>query len=326
MRSDPPLPLVFTHAQARRRGLTRHQIERRVTSGIWRRLRRGAYCLTDAWDAATPEERGVLVAAAAQLTHTSPTAFAVSHASAAAVHGLPVPMRLVDRAWLTVAAGHGARTHYPPGLVQEVATLAADDVEARRGLRVTTLARTVADCLRHLQAPDAVAIADAALHSGRLTGETLARAVERQRSWPLAARARATLPLVDGRRESPLESRSAVGMHRHGLPAPLCQVEVRDRRGRLLGRADFVWPEARVVGEADGRSKYPGRDAADVFEAEKDRQAAFEALGIVVVRWGARHLAGDPPPFVARLRTALASPPGRPFTGSFTQVPPPYTR
>jgi predicted transcriptional regulator of viral defense system len=325
MRPDPQLPLVFTHAQARRRGLSRHQIAQRVTSGLWRRLHRGAYCLASTWDAASPEGRGVLVAGAAQLTHTSSVPSAVSHASAAAIHGLPVPARLLGRAWLTVAAGHGARTHYSDGLVQEVATLAHDHVEARRGLRVTTLPRTVADCLRHLPLADAVAVADAAVHSGHLTLEALARAVEAQRSWPLAAAAQRALPLVDGRRESPLESRSAVAMHLYNLPMPLCQVEVRDRQGRLLGRADFVWPDAQVVGEADGKGKYQGGDAVAVFEAEKDRQAAFEVLGLVVVRWGARHLSGEPPPFVTRLRAALASPPRRPFTGSLTQVAA-YTR
>ena len=325
MRSDPVLPQVFTHEQACARGMTRHQTTQRVAAGAWRRLRRGVYCLTSTWTGAGPEERGVLLAAAALLTHTSRAPFAVSHASAAAVHGLPVPARLLERAWLTVAAGQGARTHYPPGLVQEVAGLAAHEVRVERGLRVTAPARTVADCLRHLPAPDAVAIADAALHLGKVDPETLARAVEAQRSWPLATAARAALPLVDGRRESPLESRAAVAMHHHHLPMPLCQVEVRDRRGRLLGRADFVWPEQQVVGEADGRAKYQGPDAVGVFEAEKDRQAAFEALGLVVVRWGTRHLAGDPPPFVTRLGAALASPPRRRFTGSLAQVPPPYS-
>jgi very-short-patch-repair endonuclease len=198
-------------------------------------------------------------------------------------------------------------------------------MESRRGLRVTTLARTVADCLRHMPLADAVAVADAALHSRRLTLDALDRAVQSQRSWPLAAAAQRALPLVDGRRESPLESRSAVAMYLNGLPMPLSQVEVRDRHGRLLGRADFIWPKARVVGEADGKGKYQGRDAVDVFEAEKDRQAAFEAVGLVVVRWGSRHLDGDPPPFVTRLRAALASPARRPFTGSLTQAAP-YTR
>jgi very-short-patch-repair endonuclease len=196
-----------------------------------------------------------------------------------------------------------------------VASLPAHHVRRLRGWPLTTTVRTLADCLRHLPAQDAAAMADAALHRRLVTAEALDDIVRSQASWPLAAAARAALSIVDARRESPLESRSAVVMHRNGVPAPLCQVDVRDRFGRFVARVDFAWPQFRVVGEADGRSKYDG-DAVKIFETEKDRQAALEGLGLVVVRWGFRHLEGTPPPMVTRIREAMSRSSRLTFTGT----------
>jgi very-short-patch-repair endonuclease len=72
-----------------------------------------------------------------------------------------------------------------------------------------------------------------------------------------------------------------------------------------VGRVDFAWLEQGVVGEADGRVKYADRNAVRVIEAEKERQARLEALGLVVVRWGWRDLEGATPPMVERVREAL---------------------
>ncbi len=147
------------------------------------------------------------------------------------------------------------------------------------------------------------------------TVEEIATVLARQESWPYAAAGLAGLRLVDGRRESWLESGSAVVMHRHDIPAPVPQVTILDAHGRFVARNDFAWLDHGVVGEADGRSKYLNADAVDAFEAEKDRQARLEALGLIVVRWNARHVRGDPPPMVARLRTALGRGNRSRFTG-----------
>jgi hypothetical protein len=252
------------------------------------------------------------------LLHAGNAPFALSHASAAALHGLPVAIG--GPAWITVTAGHGATTHLDHLLRQEVAALPPTHLMRLAGWPVTTPARTVVDCLRHLAAEASVAVADAAVHRGLVTAEALATVLAWQAAWPLASRGRSALGLVDARRESALESRSAVVMHRFGIRAPLCQVDVRDESGRFLGRADFAWPEAGVVGEADGRAKY-GLNPVEAFEAEKDRQAAIESLGLVVVRWGWRHLVGDPPPMISRLRAALERSPRRTCRGSLAQAP-----
>jgi hypothetical protein len=318
VREDPDLPLVFRRRDALRAGLTPDQVTHRLRTDGWHRLRRGVYCRADTWRAASPEWRAVLLGMASVLLRTGNAPFALSHATAAAMHGLPIPD--AGTTWMTVSAGFGAGTHYDRTLRQEVASLPAEHVQRLRGWPVTTPSRTVADCLRHLVAEDAVAIADAALNRDLVRPKAIMDVLGWQESWPLASAARSAMALVDGRRESPLESRSAVVMHRHGIPTPVCQAEVRDRRGRFVARVDFAWPDLAVVGEADGRSKYEG-EAIAAFEAEKDRQAALEALGLVVVRWGSRHLDGRPPVMVQRLRTAFARSPRPRFVGTLAPVP-----
>ncbi len=317
---DPSLPDVFTRLVAAEAGLTRNQVERRLESGRWRRLVQGAFCQASQWERSAPHERHLLLARAVLLTRGEPDAHALSHVSAAVLHGLPVSHQLLDTVWTTTPAGLGRSTRYSPLLRREVAPLPARQVTAVAGLPVTTLARTLADCLRHLDLLESVPMADAALYAqtSRLDGLSLnqvARVLDEQASWPYAHSARRALPLVDGRRESVLESRSALTMAAHGLPAPQPQARIVDASGRFVARVDFLWKDRGVVGEADGAGKYRTDDPARVIQEEKDRQARLEALGLVVVRWDWRHLVGDPPELVVRLLRALEAGDGRRFRG-----------
>jgi hypothetical protein len=312
--SDPQLPAVFTLEQALRTGLTAKQVERRVATQRWHRLRRGCFCRQDVWDGATPERRHVLLATAVYLC-SSPPQPTFSHVTAASLWGLPVPRRLLDTVVVTADPAQGVRPRHDRYLQRQVAALPPAHLASRHRLVVTSPARTVADCLRHLDAFDAVPIADAAVRLPLCTVEEIAAVLAGQASWPYAAVGRASLALTDGRRESPLESRSAVVMHRHDIPAPRPQVVILDTGGAFVARPDFTWLEHGVVGEADGRGKYRDADGVDAFDAEKERQARLEALGLVVVRWNSRQLAGDFPVMVARLRAALARGQGARFTG-----------
>jgi predicted transcriptional regulator of viral defense system len=302
MHDDPGLPLVFTTADARRLGLTQEQCEQRVRAGRWRRLGRGLYCLGETWEKAAPEGRHMLRALAVARSCEGGRLVALSHITAAVAHGLPVPLASLPTITLT----------RPPdaprleGRDRRVfrAALPEEDLVKIQGVQLTSAARTVADCLRHLSRGDAVAVADAALRARKTDERAVRRVLERQAGWPYAAVAALTLPLVDARRESPLESRSAVVMADHGLPAPTPQWEVFEAAGPFVARTDFGWPELGVVGEADGRTKYTG-DAARVVEHEKDRQARLEALGLIVVRWDERHLHGPVPELVTRLLAAF---------------------
>jgi hypothetical protein len=244
--------------------------------------------------------------ATAALVARKDSGLVLSHVSAAVAHDLPVPRALLDTVTATRTPAAGRRPQRTPGLAVHVASLEAAEQQVVGGLAVTAPARTLADCLRGLPAEDAVPIVDAGLRRSCCSRHDLEQVLERQRLWPFAAAAAASLGLVDARRESSLESRSAVVMHRFAIPPPQPQVRILDTRRRLVARVDFAWLDFGVVGEADGRLKYAG-DAGRVVEAEKDRQAQLEALGLVVVRWGNRHLYGEPPEMVVRLWGALAA-------------------
>jgi hypothetical protein len=302
MRPDPSLPDVFTAADAHRAGLTRAQVETRLATGRWHRIRRGVFCLTSRW-AAADEAGQHRLRCTAVIRSSGAGGVVLSHSSAALLHGVSVPRHLLDQVVVTVPPEGASRPRRRAGLVTHVAGLPDIDCREVHGLPATALPRTVADCLRALPAEDSVPITDAALRQdlGRAQVEEV---LARQARWPLAAAAAASLALVDARRESGLESKSAVVMHRHGLPVGEPQVRILDERRRFVARVDFAWLGLGVVGEADGRLK-DDKDVARTIEDEKDRQARLEALGLIVVRWGARHLPGDNPVLVQRLRAAL---------------------
>jgi very-short-patch-repair endonuclease len=86
-----------------------------------------------------------------------------------------------------------------------------------------------------------------------------------------------------------------------GLPAPELQGWVTGADGRAY-RADFLWRDQRVIGEADGLVKYTGIE--DV-RAEKRREDALRQAGYTLVRWMADELRRTPDRVVARLSAAL---------------------
>ena len=83
---------------------------------------------------------------------------------------------------------------------------------------------------------------------------------------------------------------SRVLFFRRGVPYPELQHEVRDADGRLIGIADFYWPEYHHLGEFDGRVKYerlvkPGESGGDAVFREKRREDAMRGRQYGMTRW-----------------------------------------
>lgn len=294
-------PLVIATADAIALATSQHAWRREVVGGAWRRLAHGVWCRQEVWDTADRVTRTRLVAVA---HHRRWPGSVVSHLSSAAMWGLPLPLAPRDaqdqphRAWLTVPSEPGRAARRTPVVVVTMAALPAADVEPvgpsvwGAPIAVTTRARTVVDCLRALPAHDAVAIADAAARRGT-SRAAVGAVLDRQVGWPRIRRARDLLELVDPRRESWLESVSAVALHELGLPRGEPQVEVRTPGGVFVARVDACWRDLGVVGEADGWGKYTADDptpsgAQRVLRSEKRREDALRDLGLEVVRWDAR--------------------------------------
>lgn len=313
--NDPHLPQVFTRAAAAQLGFTGHQMDTRVRNEHWRVLARGCYCLASTWATATPEQRQVLGVTAALRVASYP-AWA-SHASAAALLELPVPKD--QHAWITRQPP--GSTRYGDRLTVEVATLPLIDQWSVRDFPVTSLRRTVADNLRHQSPPNGLAMFDAAARRVPGIVEGVGLVLAYSQDWPYAGRAAQVFPLVDGRRESPLESWSAWYMHRFAVPAPEPQVDLFDEHGTFLGRADFWWDEFKVAGEADGRTKYAVRDGETIEAAqrrlldEKRREDGFRRTGAGVVRWGTEDLMARPWAWAEDVKRGLRAHDPRLFRG-----------
>ncbi len=313
---DPYLPLVFTRAQAILLGLTRHAVTWRVRSGRWHVLRPGCFCTTQTWAAATVDQRHLLTALAAMAgPHRRET---VSHLTAALAYGWPGPIDPPSEPWFTIDPQERVPTRRRSGVVRQVAPLPAGHARDVGSLAITSPARTVADCLRHLPAEDSLPVADAAVRAG-VSIEAVDRILRWQALWPYAARAVATVGQVDGRRENWLESRSAVAHRQLGRPAAVPQVDVFDARGAHVGRVDFLWVEAGVIGESDGWDKYRADGSADrrleavpdlmsaaVLRAEKAREDRLRDLGYELVRWTAADALHPRRELAERLRRAFA--------------------
>ena len=264
-------------------GYSGDEIRRSVRGGRLVVVRRGSYV-----DRASlpdkPEQRHALRvrAAAPDLAGDA----VISHASAAALFGLPLWGVRLDRIHVTRHRRSGGRVD--PRLHVHSAVLSTEDVVVIGGLAVTSVARTVADLARSLPFEAAVGVADAALCKELVTHDELAGAVERGARRPGIGAARRVLAFADGRSQSPGESRSRVRMRWLGLPTPQLQMPIQTRIG--ICHADFGWPEFRAVGEFDGLIKYgallrPGQSPSEAVVEEKIREDAIRDEDWRVTRW-----------------------------------------
>jgi very-short-patch-repair endonuclease len=270
-----------------------------VDSGQLRRVRPTIYQTADLSGLSIFERRRWLHAAPAiAAALTTPGAMA-SHSTAAVLRGLPLAF-VPRRACASVTPLHtgdipGVHLHRTTGemFVPAVGSVPCHSVD-----------RTLVDLAREHGVTAAVVPMDFALRNQLVTADSLERLLLHAFRWPGVKAARIAAAGADPRSESPLESRSRLKFARFGIPMPQLQVEMGGEHGRFIGRVDFLWPEAGVVGEVDGAVKYT-EDQPNSLVEEKRRQELLERTGLIVVRWGASDLRrfGD---VAERLQHALA--------------------
>ncbi len=276
---------VITRGQALAAGYPEADVDDLVRRKVWVPLRRGAYMERDAHDALTDEGRHLALIHAVTRSLREPTV--VSHVSAAVLHGLPTWGLDLSEVHVTRAELHSPR--HEAGVHHHSGELRDDEVTFVKGVRVTTLPRTLIDVARVTPFEPAVVVADAALHGDpTIQSQALAR-LDTMRDWQGSRNAGAVLAFADGRSESVGESRCRVLFDDVGLPAPDLQREFHASNGRLIGRTDFYFEEQRTIGEFDGKSKYlrsmgAGEDPGEVVWREKKREDRLRELGNEVVR------------------------------------------
>jgi len=275
---------IVTTRDAERRGLSGRDLRRAAETEELVRVRRDAYVASDVWRSADRVQQHLVRVEATGRAHPHAV---FSHESAAVVWGLPLVGFPPDAVQVLGAYGGGGRAY--AGAVHR-STTDELDVVVRRGIRVTTCARTVVDLARVRPFVTGLAAADHALHARLVTLDGLreaAQAVGRRRG---ARAARHVVAHATGLAESAGESLSRARMVELGVLLPELQVDLRDDRG-VIGRVDFWWPTLALVGEFDGRVKYARDGVADPRAPEdrlwdeKLREDRLRATGARVVRW-----------------------------------------
>lgn len=249
------------------------EVARLVRAGELVRFRRGLYVGGVQWRGATPETQAVLRARAMLLDRPGAAA---SHASAAALHGLPLygTDTLVDLVADTprLRTRGGVRLHPWPEGVESAPVGGQPAVPVAVAIAQMSLGSSI----------PALVCLDRALHEQAVTKDAVLTAGEALGLVPRArARLNRLLDLADPGCESVGETRTRVMLVDLGLHVR-SQVDIHDAEG-FVGRVDFLVGE-RVVVEFDGMVKYGGADGRRALQAEKAREDRLRAAGYVVVR------------------------------------------
>jgi hypothetical protein len=257
---------VVTFEQLRGAGVSETSIRRGVDAGRLHRLHRGVYAVGHR----SLSWRGRWLAAVLAAGDGA----VLSHVSAVALwrflRPIPGPVHV------TVSAA--VRRKPRPGLrLHRSRTLTRGDVTRRHGIAVTTPARTIEDIRGEVEPH----LFRRALRQAELAGYRVPHlsAVKRTRSDLELL----FLSLCDD----------------HGLPRPLVNRRVHGHR------ADFYWPEQRVVVETDSWEYHRGSVA---FEDDHERDLKLRQHGITTRRYTGDQLEATPGVVAADLGAALGRP------------------
>lgn len=282
----------ITRAEAIGQGLTDRQLAQLIRTGELHRVRPGEYALPVEWNAAERhrQHRELVLRTAERVT--APQVY--SHHAAAALWGIRVRRHWPTRVDVLVDRAGGGRSS--GRLRRRALGFDGREIVESEGLLLTSPAQTVVDLATELPFVDAVVVADSALGTafGRAALTTPSELVTRLAdagSRRGIGRARAVVAEADGRAESPPETESRISTVLLGFPRPELQREFVTHLG--IRRVDQWWEEFALAGECDGRAKYrdprylKGRDPADVFRLEKERDRALLALPSVrgIIHW-----------------------------------------
>ena len=291
---------LIDRSQCRAVGMPRGRLERLVARGTWR-----------------PIVRGVIQADPNAVEATDWPAVARRRAMVAALVGGPKAV-LVGSAALAMLGIQGAPLHYVPefALISGGPRRHTPGVRERRlrpipgvpghpktllvnGVRVAGPLWALRQALPGVTREHAVAMLDSALNTEWLRAKDVpllieglagARGVRSLRQW---------LRLVDGRAESPLETRARLVCLDVGVPPDDLQRKIYDAEGRFVARCDLVWELGQgrlLIIEMDGgHHRQTGQIARD-----NTRDNELTGLGHVVYHLGWSHLRSETLPSTVR--------------------------
>jgi very-short-patch-repair endonuclease len=255
-------------AQLHAAGLSDAAVVRRVRAGRLHRLHRGVYAVGHV----SPSNERRWIAAVLALGDGA----VLSHRSAAALWELlppregPIDLALPSRSGRRPR--RGIRVHRPGSLEPR-------EVTRRRGIPVTSPARTLADLKTAVPAHEL----HRAVRQADFLGLSIGPDIESDKT------------------RSELERRFLWLCRRHRLPTPAVNLQ-------LAGlTVDFCWAKQRLIVETDGYSSHRGRTA---FEDDRARDLRLRSRGFEVIRLSHRQVFHESADVAALLRAALKAPRG----------------
>lgn len=283
---------AFTVAEGRRAGLSTTTLR----SAAWRAPHRGTRVAPE------HDDRARLAA----LLRACPDAAFFCGATAALLHGLPLPLRIAEsaRRMPVIGVPHDHVRIRRSGVIGRRLIVEVNDVVEVDGIRCTSLLRTWAELAETLPVPHLTAVSDF-LIARRMTLATRGQLEQTHRRF-LGGRGskarRLAIDLANEGSESPRESELRVLLVMAGLPEPECNVEIYDGP-RFVARVDLLYRDKRTVLE------YHGDHHRDPQQWSRDqrRRAELESLGYRYTSVTARDF-DDPSALLTRVRRFLARP------------------
>lgn len=296
---------VLLRREAVARGISDRALHRMVRDGTLIRLRQGVYALRRKYLAADDKTRHLMLCRGVMRLYADHVA--LSHGSAALAQGGPDYGLDLFSAHLTHMEGDGRKV---ARVVHHRGSLRVGDLRRQDDHWITAPARTVLDVACVAGAEAGLVQANHFLHQELADLTELKAVAAAERFWPRSLSHHLVLHLAEPKVESVGESRSMFMFANHGLPRPEAQFEIRLPNGEVA-RADFAWPQLKVIVEFDGLEKYhrkrkPGETIEQMVMREKRREDLIrEATGWTVIRLTWADLA-TPIATVLRIRRAMA--------------------
>ncbi len=285
---------VFTRDDALDIGIPESTLSDGVATGRYRSLMPGVYAI-----GGSPQSLTQRLAAAVK---SMPALAALSHRTAAELWGLTERgIRTID-----IVTSRWDRVQREDVVVHESLDLIEQDVTTLRGLAVTTAVRTIVD----LGATSRWAV-EAAFEAG-IRKDLFNPADVEAMVLRVARRGRrgvgAIRPVLEARRhwdsatESALEDLFRRVVDDVGLPRPRSQYVVKDAANEFVCRADFAYPEARLLIELDSEAHHMDRVT---FRRDRAKQNRATVLGWTVLRYTWWDLQDNPYHAGAEIAAAL---------------------
>lgn len=298
------VPLPFTAAEARQRGLTAYALADQqrfvqIFRGIWVDIDSSTEVPTPRWADRRWLEAWMRMTGIRMLYPD----LAADQVTAARLYGLPLPSHISDKSVHVATAARNLRINRPGLVVHRPMTLATEWIELL-GLPLVTIPRVIATLAPLLSLNELVTIGDAAI--GRQAGGpyiTRERLREEIAALPRVAHRRKVqkaLALMRETVDSPKESWLRLWLIDSGFREPVVHPAVFSSIEDCVLHPDLGYPELRIAIEYEGdqHRTSPGQYAQDIR-----RRELLEAEGWALLRVAKR---SDMASFAKRLTHCIA--------------------